>query len=136
LTGETWDAGVREAEVQVTTLARWRPSIHMPHWASRLTLRVEAVRVERVREISEEDARAEGVFAATAGLDGRAYDVHQREWCRRTRQIDPDSLVATARAAFAILWDSINKSRGFGWDANPWCWCVTFSRLADAPESP
>lgn len=84
----------------------WRPSIHMPRWASRLSLEITSVRVERVQSISEEDARAEGVDA----LAGRAG-------------------VSDARGAFCALWDSINvESPGCSWAANPWVWVVGFRR--------
>ena len=76
---------------------RWRPSIHMPRWASRITLEVTGVRVERVQDISNEDVHAEG-FAPW----GDKY------------------------LSFADLWDSINANRGYGWDANPWVWVVEF----------
>jgi hypothetical protein len=86
---------------------RWRPSIHMPRWASRLTLEVTDVRVQRLREISEEDARAEGVDAPT-----------------------PDMPSLTGRFRFECLWDSINGERpGCSWENNPWVWCVSFRRL-------
>lgn len=82
----------------------WRPSIHMPRWASRLTLEVTSVRVERVQSISEEDARAEGVTPGAVG------DV-------------------TCWRAFRVLWDSINGEReGCSWKANPWVWVVGFRR--------
>lgn len=93
---------------------RWRPSIHMPRWASRLTLEVTSVRVERVQSISEEDARAEGLTRHAAGWSagGDGYDT------------------LTARQAYAELWDEINGEReGCSWDANPWCWCVSFKRV-------
>jgi hypothetical protein len=77
---------------------KWRPSIHMPRWASRILLEITNVRVERVQEISVADAKAEGV----CGL--------------------------SARAEFLMLWDSINAKRGFGWDANPWVWVIEFRR--------
>jgi hypothetical protein len=85
------------------------PSIHMPRWASRITLEITDVRVQRVQEISEEDARSEGCEPPpleTCGVPG--------EW---------------AKVNFELLWDHINEKRGFGWAANPWVWCVGFQRV-------
>ena len=82
---------------------RWRPSIHMPRKASRLTLEIVNVRVERLQEISEEDAISEGF-----------------------RNLATD----TARGDFSYLWDHINAKRGFGWDVNPWVWVIEFKRAA------
>jgi hypothetical protein len=87
----------------------------MPRWASRLTLEVVEVRVQQVQEISEGDCWAEGI--------SREFDA---EYYRRTNTV--------AHAAFATLWDSINGKRGFGWDSNPWVWCVTFKQLTEATE--
>jgi len=81
----------------------WRPSIFMPRWASRITLEITGVGVERVQEISEEDAKAEGISAP-------GY---------------PD----VAHEMFAELWDTINAKRGFGWEKNPWVWVITFKAL-------
>lgn len=81
----------------------WRPSIHMPRWASRITLEVTGVRVERLREITEADARAEGAPAECP--DGNTVD-----W-------------------FRGLWAGINGERGYGWDVNPWVWVVEFRRV-------
>jgi hypothetical protein len=86
---------------------RWRPSIFMPRWASRISLEVTGVRVERVQDISEEDAGAEG--------------------CVPWR--DPGGGV-TYRSGFADLWDSINAKRGSAWDANPYVWVIEFRRPA------
>ena len=86
----------------------WRPSIHMPRWASRITLEVVAVRVERVQDITEADARAEGVTLR--------YDDPNRVDRRCPKYAE----------AFHTLWDSINASRGYGWDANPFVWVVEF----------
>lgn len=85
---------------------RWRPSIHMPRWASRLTLEIKSVRVERVQEISEEDALAEGVEMAEA-TDG----------------------ALSHALGFSNLWDAINAKRGYGWDVNPWVWVIEFERV-------
>lgn len=80
---------------------RWLPGIYMPRWASRLTLHITDVRVERVQEISEVDAIREGVTLI-------------EETCDRPRD------------AFRALWDSLNAARGFGWDANPWVVAISF----------
>lgn len=82
---------------------KWRPSIFMPRWASRLTLRVTAVKVERVQDITEEDAKAEGVENIPIGT---------ATWSNRQ--------------SFSILWDSINVKRGYSWESNPFVWCVSF----------
>jgi hypothetical protein len=92
----------------------WRPSIHMPRWASRLTLEIVGVRVERVQDITEEGAIAEGVE--------RDYGV----W--RDYQLKTLNGVPTARDSFRSLWDSINGA-AYSWDANPWCWVVSFRRV-------
>lgn len=92
---------------------RWRPSIHMPRWASRITLAVESVRVERLQAITEEDARAEGV--------------------ERMRRPDrPINESGTHRDGFAMLWDHIYFGDA-SWAANPWTWRIAF-RLAADPE--
>ena len=83
------------------------PSIFMPRWASRIMLGVTSVRVERLQDISEDDAKAEGVEAVSVADVPR-----QAAWSNRQD--------------FSRLWDSINKKRGFGWDKNPWVWVVEF----------
>lgn len=91
-------------------VSKWRPSIHMPRWASRITLEVVSVRVERLHDISEEDAKAEGVHSdAVVTADGSDYR----------------GLFAYDR--FAELWQSINGTGS--WDANPWVWVVEFKRI-------
>lgn len=96
-----------DGENEPTLRGRWRIGMHMPRWASRLTLVVESVRVERVQEISEADAEREGV---TPFQDGRWY---------------------AYRDAFAVLWDQINGKRpGCSWADNPWVWVVQYHREA------
>lgn len=89
---------------------KWKPSIHMPRRASRINLLVKNVRVERLRDISEEDARAEGVIPIPGGVDYKWLD-------------------KPYRSEFATLWNSINEKRGYGWDTNPWVWVVEFERV-------
>lgn len=91
----------------------WTPSIHMPRWASRITLEVIAVRIEQLQDISEADAFAEG-----AGYD-----------------YGPQSS-GELMALFRHLWDSINghpRKDGIdiSWSANPWVWVVEFRRIED-----
>lgn len=95
-----------------TPADHWRPSIHMPRWASRIELEVTGVRVERVQDISEADAQREG-------WDWSNVDPYQT--------YDPVQQ-SKAREWFQGLWDSINGERGYGWDANPWVWVVEFRR--------
>jgi hypothetical protein len=103
---------------------KWRPSIHMPRWASRITLEVTGVRVERLQDISEADAMAEGIVECPIPADD--------EGPRRIGyMVWPDDgksgLTATAVAAYRKLWESIN---GHGsWDANPWVWTIDFKRM-------
>jgi len=95
-----------------------RPSIFMPKKYARIFLEVVGVRVERVQEISEEDALAEGIRRIPHGMDGDYFHFSRTEadpqnWCF------PDD-------AFRELWDKLYAKRGYGWDANPWVWCVSF----------
>lgn len=75
---------------------KWRPSIHMPRWASRLTLIVSDVRIERIQDINDADAWDEGCHAPCA------------------------------HSTFRVLWNKLNEKRGFGWKSNPWVIAITF----------
>lgn len=91
-------------------LDSWRTPLHMPRWASRITLEVTRVRLERVQSITEDDARAEGVELETAGPVYRYAD----------GRVD-------ARSVYADLWDTINGAGS--WASNPWCWVYDFKRV-------
>jgi hypothetical protein len=84
----------------------WRPSIFMPRWASRITLEITDVRVERLQDISEEDAKAEGVEPATLYLSDEC---------------------GPYVASYSTLWEKINGKGS--WEANPWVWAVSFRRI-------
>lgn len=85
----------------------WRPSIFMPRWASRITLEVVSVRVERVQSISDDDAIEEGVDRTNTSIPTYAIQRYRK------------------------LWDSINGAKpGCSWVDNPYVWCVAFRRLA------
>lgn len=79
---------------------KWTPSIHMPRWASRITVEITDIRVERLQDISVDDARAEGC---------------------------PDHDKNTPLTWFSLLWQSINGADS--WDNNPWVWVIEFKRL-------
>jgi hypothetical protein len=86
---------------------KWRPSIFMPREAARLFLRVKNVRVERLQDITEEDAIAEGMSKTL--VDGVVF--------------------ISAKGNFHVFWDSLNIKRGYGWDTNPWVWVIEFERV-------
>jgi hypothetical protein len=99
---------------------KWRPSIHMPRWASRITLEITGIRVERVRDISKEDAKAEGIIGLEKWLAGGPE-------C-------PDSgfelaMVQNPQFAFQVLWDLLNAKRGYSWELNPFVWAISFRRI-------
>ena len=103
---------------------RIRQSIFMPRWVSRITLEITEIKVERVQDITEEGAMAEGILSHNKGGPDRigrimyaSRDGSHSEW------------ELTAAKAFERLWDSINKKRGFGWESNPWVWVVKFRRI-------
>ena len=98
---------------------KWTPSIFMPRWASRITLEIVSVRVERVQEITEEDARAEGAHLATWFIPkGKENDYEHH------RDISGLPGYPSERPAykngFANLWESIHGPGS--WERNDWCW--------------
>jgi hypothetical protein len=100
-----------------------RVSIHMPRWASRLTLEITSVRVERLADISEEDAKSEGV-------EPFKHDPEGDFWTARPRG-------EMHRSAFEYLWGEINGWDGeprarAPWTTNPWCWVISFRRIYSA----
>ena len=104
-----WDAAKNDVGMAVS---RWRPSIHMPRWASRLTLTVTDVRVQRLQDISEADAMAEDAdYAANnmgfSPISGQPHGVR------------------TFKAGFAHLWNSLHGPDA--WDANPWVVAISFT---------
>ncbi len=85
---------------------RWRPSIHMPRWASRITLEITNIRVERIQDITEEDAKSEGAIPEP---DHPFADTHN------------------CRDAFKLLWNCLYGIPS--WAANPWVWVIEFKRV-------
>lgn len=106
------DAAIFKSNWDRSPPGRWRPSIHMPRWASRLTLEITDVHVERLNDISADDAHAEGVQAWIETFN-QSSSYHEN-----------GQLQAYPVTAFSRLWQSINGPDS--WDANPWVWCISF----------
>nr|GGH99927.1 hypothetical protein GCM10011355_27020 [Aquisalinus luteolus] len=95
----------------------WKPCIHMPRWASRLSLKVTDVRVQRLQDISREDAKAEGLkFHKTYGPN------NIEAWCLER----PEDGVGHPEEVFAHLWQSLHTKAPKRWEDNPWIVAVTF----------
>ena len=92
---------------------RWRPSIHMPLWASRIALEILRVEVRRLQDISHSGAIAEGAHP----------------WCREQGY---EWSSAKPRYWFMRMWNSLNQKRGYGWTINPWVWVLTFKLVRDS----
>ena len=115
---------------------KWKPSIHMPREAARLFLEVKSVRVERLRDISEKDAKAEGVekFNQCKTLyedrvrnriiacGGGAYPIVHCVDCEKYKN-------TSFKNGFLLLWDSLNVKRGCSWESNPRVWVYEFMRV-------
>lgn len=111
---ESWGWG----DIGCVSGGRFRQGIHMPRWASRLTLTVTRVRVQRLQEISNEDAKAEGVEHDQDRARGRV--IGWRDYLNRGWKC------GTATGSFRSLWDSLNAKRA-PWESNPWVVAYTFT---------
>jgi hypothetical protein len=89
---------------------KWKPSIHMPRWASRIDLEIIKIEIQRIQNIEEREVWAEGVKRPDWWDD---LDPH----------IDPET---AAREKYARVWDKIYAKRGYTWSSNPWVWVITF----------
>jgi hypothetical protein len=101
-----YKASSDSTELQILA-GHWKPSIFMPRWASRITLEITNIRVERLQEIAIEDIQDEGFPL----IDEYAHTEHD------------------LRCWFHQLWDFINSKRGYSWESNPWVWCISFKRI-------
>ena len=109
----------------------WKPSIFMPRSASRITLEITDVRVERLWEITEDDAVAEGIPKEDVCPGGDTENFHPPGAYGYVSGVHPfpkGEIYPKARGAFHELWDSINAKRGYGWKKNPWVWVVEFRK--------
>lgn len=122
-------ADPRDGSIRRVKIAKWRPSIFMPREASRITLEIAEVRVQRLQEVTAADACDEGAAdILDPGHPLRAECYAKRgKWTGDEKQ-DINGPFAGAVDAFATLWDSVNGKRA-PWATNPWVWCLTFRRI-------
>lgn len=102
----------------------WKPSIHMPKEACRIFLKITDIKVERIQEISEEDAKAEGVEPE--------FDAYHQFTFYKTYTLPKHNGYHTAKLSFESLWKSINGPDS--WNSNPWVWVISFERC-EKPEN-
>ncbi len=107
----------------------YRPSIHMPRWASRITLEIVSVRVERLQEITREGVVSEGIGFHISNLGARNSSP------TRLYEAFPDREggYTNAKEAFGALWDSINRKK-YPWESNPWVWVIEFIHKVRPPD--
>lgn len=98
---------------KVEGMGKYRPSMFMPHWASRITLEITNIRVEQLQDISEEDAATEGIYLHADG--------------NYTNYLSETGYALNAKSSFSSLWESINGPGS--WDTNPWVWVVEFKAV-------
>lgn len=127
--GECWHAyradtteegeEIRKEYIRAGYKYQWRPSIHMPRWASRITLKIFDIRVERLQSISNDDCVAEGITA-----NGKGVRMSDGSYAQAGRF---EAKSSTVRQLYSELWETINGPGS--WSANPWVWVVSFRRV-------
>ncbi|NBK26049.1 MAG: hypothetical protein EOM68_29045 [Spirochaetia bacterium] len=103
-----------------TQASHWKSPMFMSRLMSRITLEITDVRVERLQDITESDARAEGI------VDGGCLNCGEHEPC------GCDNPMPEARDAYIHLWNTLNAKRGYPWESNPWVWVIEFKVVTHA----
>ena len=125
-TGYVYKAGYNHDLIFDLNGRKWRPSIHMPREAARLFLEVKSVRVERLQDITEADAKAEGA---------EYFDLFKLKQIPTTILMPGGAFgkgympKASYKAGFYKIWQELNEKRGYSWDSNPWVWVYEFARV-------
>lgn len=133
---ETWAAWSRadgiaptlryKADGECLPGIKWRPSIHMPKEAARLFLKVTAVHVELLQDITNAGAIDEGML----GYEGWQSDEYKQAVAKAAADQSKPPLGMSPRERFAFLWETITKDPAvYGWDANPWVYVIEFERI-------
>lgn len=105
----------------------WKPSIHMPRAACRLRLEIVSITVERLQDITEEDAIREGILFYDDSILGRRFKDYEADASAYGHPDHDYPTLSTARESFFTLWQSINGPES--WNANPWVWRIEFKRI-------
>ncbi len=113
------DYGITEDDSFPPSMFKWRSPARMPKEAARIFLRVTGVRVERVQDISEDDAFSEGAGETELYNEAEHYSIGGIN----IKEGSP------AQCAFAGLWDDLHAKKGYGWDVNPWAWVYEFEQI-------
>lgn len=117
--GLWYRANSAEPKSPISERGKWRPGRFMVRWTSQITLKVMSIRVERLQDITEDRAKAEGFPLQTHTDEMNAFLATVGGQLKRS----------LAEISFGFTWDALNASRGFGWDKNPWVWVVEFRRV-------
>ena len=131
----TFRANQEAASIGYFNLGPWRPSIHMPRWASRILFRVEDIEVRRLQTITLEEIKLDGIQIPAVKRKGGASPLIRISG--KYRPVDyvggkpftewtEDDLY---RSHFASGWDEAYAKRGFAWAGNPWCWYIKLKKL-------
>ncbi len=132
--GFEWNAG---DDCSIETKSDWKSSMFMPRSASRITLEITDIRVERLQDISEEDAIAEGVeffegplYASAESCDNGEAPIEvrtvYRDYSIKEEDNEGYNFFCHAKDSYCTLWNSLNAKRGYPWEKNPWVWVLTF----------
>ena len=129
---ETWSQGACTFYRATDTLiTKWRPSIFMPRWASRITLEIVSVRVERLNEISSTDCFDEGIFSVrNADFDCKHFPKFKTDFDHAVEFGLKPPLGPSPQGVYKALWESINGPKS--WALNPWVWAVEFKRVEES----
>lgn len=112
---------VSEEQEDFDDRTRWKPSIFMPRWASRITLEITGIRVERLQEIDE-------LGALNEGTPEKYWDLQQGDMQTSAGIVKGPFLTGTAVKAYSRLWDKINGKK-HSWESNPWVWVIEFKKI-------
>lgn len=127
-TGE-WSPYDKIYGLEIPEGIKWRSPRFMPRWTSRINLEITGVKAERLQDITDGDALAEGIERFDYGPD--SYNPSVRQYAYGLEKLALGVMDFTAKSAYRKLWDNLNAKRGYPWDANPWVWVIDFALISE-----